>query len=114
MLFGAHVAPDERGANDIPALIEKDSAVHLAREADRGDVFAGQIRARKRFAHGGARDVPPILGLLLGPAYLRGGKGPMILRGRRDKATRLIDEQGARPAGANVNSDNVNGAPEYF
>ncbi|HEX8880903.1 MAG TPA: hypothetical protein VF749_12770 [Candidatus Acidoferrum sp.] len=30
LLFGAYVAPDGRGANDIPALIEKDYAVHLA------------------------------------------------------------------------------------
>lgn len=38
----------------------------------------------------------------------------MILHGRRDKATRLIDEDGARPAGANVNSENVNGDPRGF
>lgn len=34
----------------------------------------------------------------------------MIIRGRRDEATRLIDEDRARAAGANVNSENVNGA----
>jgi len=85
--------------------------VHLTGEADAGDVFASEIRGGKRSAHGGASGVPPILGLLLGPANLRRGKGLMILRGGGDKATRLIEEQGPRAAGANVNSENVNGAP---
>src|SRR5215469_1029470 len=114
LLFGANVAPDERGANDVPAFIEKDRSVHLAGEADAGDVFASEIRGGKHFAHGGAGGVPPILGVLLGPANLRGGKGLMIFGGCGDKATRLIDEEGSRAAGANVNSKNVNGAPEEF
>src|SRR5207253_9962570 len=50
LFFGANVAPDERGANDIPAFIDKDRAVHLAGEANTGDVFASEIRARQRFA----------------------------------------------------------------
>jgi len=83
----------------------------LAGEADAGDVFASEIRGGKHFAHGGAGGVPPILGVLLGPANLRGGKGLMIFGGGGDKATRLIDEEGSRAAGANVNSKNVNGAP---
>src|SRR5207249_12226426 len=32
LFFGANVAPDERGANDIPAFIDKDRAVHLRSE----------------------------------------------------------------------------------
>jgi len=83
----------------------------LAGEADAGDVFASEIRTGKRFAQGGTCGVPPILRLLLGPANFRGGKGLMIFCGGRDKPTRLIDEQGARTAGANVNSENVNGVP---
>jgi len=83
----------------------------LAGEANTGDVSASEIRAGKRFAHGATGGAPPILGLLLGPANLRGGKGLVILRGRRDQATSLIDYDRARAAGANVNSENVNGAP---
>jgi len=111
LFFGANVAPDERGANDIPAFIDKDRAVHLAGEANTGDVFASEIRARQRFAHGDTGSAPPVLGLLLGPANLRRGKGPMIFRGRRGEPTSLIDYDRARAAGADVNSENVNGAP---
>lgn len=111
LFLGANVAPDERRANDVPAFIEKDRAVHLPGEANTGDVFASEVRARKRFAHGDTGGAPPILGLLLGPANLRGGKRLVILRGRRDKATGLIDYDRARAAGADVDSENVNGHP---
>jgi hypothetical protein len=38
----------------------------------------------------------------------------MILRSRRGKATGLFDYDRARAAGADVNSENVNGAPRDF
>jgi len=55
--------------------------MHLAGETDAGDVFAGEIRACERFAHGEASGTPPVFGLLLRPANLRRGKGLVIFGG---------------------------------
>jgi hypothetical protein len=45
--------------------------VHLAGEADTGDVIAGEICVGERLANGKAGGAPPIFGLLLGPTDLR-------------------------------------------
>ena len=80
LLFGAYVAPDERGANDASFFVEKHCAMHLAGEANASDVFAGKIRVRKRFANRDAGGAPPIFRLLLCPTYLRSREGLMICR----------------------------------
>jgi len=83
----------------------------LAGETAAGDVFAGEIRARERFAHNAASGAPPILGLLLGPANLWGSKGLVIFGGGRDKAAALIDYDSARAASPNVNPQYVDRTP---
>jgi hypothetical protein len=84
--------------------------MHLAGEANASDVFAGEIRAGKRIANRGARGVPPIFGLLLGPADLRSRERLMICRGGRNEPAALIDDDCARAAGANVNPKYVDRA----
>src|SRR5207302_5046862 len=44
LLFGAHVAPDQRGTNDVSLLIEKDGAMHLAGETQARNVFPREFR----------------------------------------------------------------------
>lgn len=105
LLIGADVAPDERGTNDASMVIKKHGAVHLAGEADTGDIFAGEIGIRERLANGEAGGAPPILGMLLGPADLRRGEGLVIGGGRRDDPAVAINYDGARAAGANVDPE---------
>jgi hypothetical protein len=86
-------------------FVEKDGAVHLARKADAGDVFAAEIRFGERLADGEAGGAPPVFRMLLGPANLRRGEGLMVRSGRRDNAAVAADYNGARAASANVNSE---------
>jgi hypothetical protein len=77
--------------------------MHLAGETDAGDVLPSKIRASQRFADCDAGGVPPVLGLLLGPANLGRSKGFVIFGGGRDEEAGLIDYDGPRAARANVN-----------
>ena len=47
--------------------------------------------------------MPPVLGLLLGPANLGRSKGLVIFGSGRDEEAGLIDYNGPRAARANVN-----------
>jgi hypothetical protein len=111
LLFGTDVTPDQRGANDSSLFIEKDCAVHLAGETNAGNVSACVIRARQRFAHRKASGTPPIFRLLLGPANLWRSKWLVILGSCVDQAAIWIDDDRARAACADVNSQDVNKSP---
>jgi hypothetical protein len=71
LFFGANVAPDQCGTDNASLLVQHDCAVHLTGEADAGDFFGGQIRARDGFTDGEASGAPPVFGMLFGPADLR-------------------------------------------
>jgi outer membrane usher protein FimD/PapC len=103
--LGALVAPDKRGTNNASVFVEQDGAVHLTGKADAGDLFAAEACARKRFANGDAGRLPPVIGMLLGPADLRRGEGLVVRGCGRDNAAVTIDHDGARAASANVNAE---------
>lgn len=84
--------------------------MHLARETNARHIFAGEIRARKRFANCNAGGVPPVLRLLLRPADLRSRERLMICRGGRNEPSGLINDDRARAAGADVNPKYVDKA----
>ena|SRR5207248_2342034 len=84
--------------------------MHLAGEADAGNVFACEICCRKRFAKCGAGGAPPVFGMLLGPANLRRRERLMVCRGGRNEPPALIDDDRARAACANVNPKYVDKA----
>ena len=52
---------------------------------------------------------PPVFRILLGPSGLRRSEWRMIGRRRRDKPTAIVEEHGARAAGADVDAENGNG-----
>ena len=83
--LGAGVAPDERGAQDLAVFIEHDRAVHLAGEANRRDGLARFRSVGERFANGILGGAPPVLGILFGPAGVRGAEGRMRARGSADE-----------------------------
>ena len=84
--------------------------MHLAGETDASDVFAGEIRARKRFANCDARGAPPIFRLLLRPSNLRGRERLMIRRGGGNEPPAFVDDGGACAARADVNAEYVDKA----
>ncbi len=78
--------------------------MHLAGEADAGDVVTGELRARESFFDGDAGGAPPVFGILFGPADLRRGEGRVFFGGGRENAALFVDDEGARAARAYVNA----------
>src|SRR5579875_568653 len=94
------VAPDERGTQNRTFFIEHDGAVHLAGEADGLNFRAGRLR--ERFSDGLLRGTPPVIWVLLGPAWLRGAEGSVLCRGRSGQLAGGADENGARAARTDI------------
>src|SRR5712664_1950773 len=107
LLFGANVAPDQRGADDASLLVEHDRAVHLTGEADAGDFFGAKAGTRDGFANRDAGGTPPVFGVLLGPTDLRRSEGLVFFRRGGDDAAVAINDDGARSSGSNVNPEYV-------
>ena len=84
--------------------------MHLSGEADASNFFGAEIGACYGLANRDAGGTPPIFGVLLGPADLGRSKRLMLFRGGRDDAATVIDDEGARSSGTNVNSEYVDGA----
>jgi hypothetical protein len=79
--------------------------VHLSGEADTGNVFGAQTCFGDRFRNGDATGPPPVLGVLLGPADFGRSERRVLFGCGCDDAPALVDDQSARPAGANVNAE---------
>jgi len=101
---GGHVTPDQCGADDTSLLVEHDRAVHLAGEADAGDVVGTQVGFSQCLGNRDATGPPPVFGTLFGPSDSRGGKRFVLFRGRRDHVALVVDDECARAAGAYVDA----------
>ena len=80
--LAALVAPDQRRSDDMVIGVEQHQPVHLAREADGGDIVRGDIRLAEHFANCLLGGLPPVLRTLLSPQrprhvhlFMRGGDG---------------------------------------
>ena len=76
---GALVVPEDRRPEHAVVRVERDEAVHLAGQPDRGRLDA-EIRERR------LRRLPPVLGILLAPSRLRRRQRIAALRPRDDLA----------------------------
>ncbi len=105
--LGALVAPDERGAEDAAVGVEHDAAVHLAGEADGFDLdaVAGGGCGFEGAEDGFLRGAPPVFGVLLGPADVRGGDGGVVGGVGGEDLACAVDEDGAGAAGADVDAE---------
>ncbi len=88
--LGAAIAPDDGRSQDGAGGIQQHDAVHLARQADRGDGGGGDGGLAQHGMNGAAGGAPPILGLLLGPEGVgHGDCGVGCGGGSTDAATRV-------------------------
>ncbi len=105
--LGAHVAPDERGAEDFAVFIEHDGAMHLAGQADGIDVHS----TGQHFANGLLRGTPPVFRILLSPARMRCAKRLVLGGSRTDQLPFFIHQHGACAAGAYIHSQKHGRSP---
>jgi len=87
--------------------------MHLAGEADAGNVVWPQSGALDGFGYGDATRAPPVLGMLFSPANLRRGKRSVLLGGRTGDPAALIKKQRACPAGSDINTQSENDLSPY-
>ena len=85
---GALVVPEDRGPDHAPGLVEDDETVHLAREADSGDLAPGRHLGER-----GLGGTQPVAGILLGPAGPRRGELVPARSGREHVAVRRQRER---------------------
>jgi hypothetical protein len=90
------------GRRTMPSFIEHDGAVHLAGEADGGDGLMRLGRGGDGLADGDERGTPPVFGILLGPAGMRGFEGLMLTSGTGNQLPFPVDYYGPRSARAHI------------
>jgi hypothetical protein len=79
--------------------------MHLAAEADAGDLFAFGVTLFQQLANGALAGLPPIVRVLFGPTSAGRCKRLMLVDGRCDDRAGFIDQQGARSPGADIDSE---------
>lgn len=104
LVHGAHVVPEDRRAQDVVAGVEQHGAMHLPGKAD-----AAHLREflRMGFAQRGeraARAVPPVGGILLGPARVR-ARDDERRAGRANHAAVGREQQDFHFGGAEVDAE---------
>jgi hypothetical protein len=82
--------------------------MHLAGEADAGNVLGSHTGTLQRLRNRDATGAPPIFRMLLGPADLRRSKGSVLFGSRRDDAAPLVEDQRPRSTCADVNAESKN------
>ncbi len=71
----ALVVPHDAGAQHLTLGVQQHQAVHLAGQADSGNLLRFQAALRQHLPDAGHRSSPPVGGVLLGPQRLRGEHG---------------------------------------
>src|SRR5207244_4385396 len=100
-LVGAAVHPDDRRADRLPRLVDRDHAVELRRERDRGDTVEVDVERTKALTE----RVRPGAGILLRPAGPRVRDVVRLVRGRGALAVRGESRE-AGALRADVDADN--------
>jgi hypothetical protein len=98
------IVPQQRAANDLVVLVEKNRAVHLAREADRLDVSRFEFGFLDDRADGLDRGLPPVFRLLLAPQRLGVVRG-VEARGLGQDFPLFVDRQRLGARGADVDAE---------
>jgi hypothetical protein len=83
--------------------------VHLSGKSDARDCVAANRSARERSANRQTASAPPIARILFGPTGARRCERGVLFDAGAEDAALCVDDESARAAGADVNSENVNG-----
>ncbi len=78
--------------------------MHLAGQSDARDLAARQPRLLDGLLDGLATSCPPMVGILLGPAFLWSGQGVRAMGPSDYVAVGLVDDQGPGTAGAQIDA----------
>ena len=101
---GALVVPEQGGADHLAGFVEEHRAVHLAGEADGGDVGGLELGLLHDGADDLHRGLPPVLGVLLAPQRL--GVGARVAgAGRGEDAAVGGDGEALGSGGADVDAE---------
>jgi hypothetical protein len=106
--FRPLIAPDDGGSHDLVARIEQDGTVHLSRESDAVNSGSAGAEFFQRPRHGMPAGSPPIPRILFCPSQLRRLKRLMVCGSGRNHRSPLVNDESARPAGADIDAEAVN------
>jgi hypothetical protein len=76
--------------------------VHLAAEADTGDLRGCGVVLSQKLADGGLAGLPPVVWVLFRPTAARRREGLMFVNGRSNDRAAFVDQQGARSPGTDI------------
>ena len=102
LLEGTAVIPQNRRADDVIHLIQRNKTMHLAACADTCYLIC--IKAVQQLRNAGHDRIPPILGLLLRPARMREDQGILLRDSIQNRAV-LRDKQQLAGGCPQVNTD---------
>jgi hypothetical protein len=106
LIGGALVAPQQRGAYRLAALVQEDRAVHLPAQADATHCVCRNARLRQHAPYRRAGSLPPVVGVLLCPQRARRIQGVRLARAG-DHRARLINQQRLHARSADVYAQQV-------
>jgi len=109
----SNIAPNDCRPDHARLLIQHHGAVHLAREANATDVLAFQAACLEGSSNSLPSGAPPVIGVLISPSYLRGCELLMLCGGRSENTSLLIDDERPCAAGADVDTQNLNGESSW-
>ncbi len=101
---GAHIHPDQGRAQWMAGGVERDHAAAGGIERDRSDVARRQPGGRQYLADRRAERLPPVDGILLGPARLREA-GRVGGHGVGHRCALQVEDRGAQAFGAGIDTD---------
>ena len=104
LFFRSLVTPDQRRPQHFAVRIEHHQAVHLPGEPNARNFIRGNFPCSEALRHGLARGRPPVVRILLGPSAMRCGNGFVLGGRRRNHASALVDQDGARAARPHIDS----------
>ena len=105
------VTPDDCRSYDIVFFIQQNCSMHLAGEANAGNLVCAGGGLTQDLADGQNTGAPPVAGILLGPPRMRNTKRLVILRNGRKQIPILIHNYGAGPAGSDIDAQELDSKP---
>ena len=110
-VFGALIAPDDRGPQDLAGVVEQHGAVHLPGKADGGDRVGRDAGSREHRADRPRWQARHQSSGSCSAQAVRGEAKRCVLGGLPTRAgRRLVEDQRARAARADIDAENRNGA----